>query len=158
VLTGRPLADAYHAMDVFVFTSQTETQGMVLAEAMAAGVPVVALDAPGAREVVRDGRNGRLLREPDRNSFVAALRELHDLPALERSAIREAARRTAEEFTVDRSTDALITLYERAMAEGRSHSPKDDTAWAGLLRLMENEWNIWSRRAQAVARSLGESL
>ncbi len=46
-LCGQPLADAYRAMDVFAFTSQTETQGMVLAEAMAAGVPVVAVDAPG---------------------------------------------------------------------------------------------------------------
>ena len=45
--TGQDLADAYAAMDVFVFSSQSETQGMVLAEAMAAGVPAVALDAPG---------------------------------------------------------------------------------------------------------------
>ncbi len=40
------LADAYAAMDVFAFASQTETQGMVLTEAMAAGLPVVAVDAP----------------------------------------------------------------------------------------------------------------
>ncbi len=58
---GHELADAYGAMNVFVFASQSETQGLVLAEAMAAGVPVVALDAPGAREIVRDHRNGRLL-------------------------------------------------------------------------------------------------
>ena len=50
--TGRELADAYAAMDVFVFSSQSETQGMVLAEAMAAGAPVVALDGPGVRDVV----------------------------------------------------------------------------------------------------------
>ncbi|MFH1496368.1 MAG: glycosyltransferase, partial [Verrucomicrobiota bacterium] len=60
-LSGRPLHDAYAAMNVFAFASTSETQGLVLAEAMAAGNPVVALDAPGAREVVRDGRNGRLL-------------------------------------------------------------------------------------------------
>ena len=51
-LDGQVLADAYHAMDVFVFASRTETQGMVLTEAMAAGKPVVALDAPGVREVL----------------------------------------------------------------------------------------------------------
>ena len=60
-LEGQALVDAYHAMDVFVFASCTETQGMVLTEAMAAGKPVVALDGPGVREVVRDGCNGRLL-------------------------------------------------------------------------------------------------
>ena len=46
-LEGQDLVDAYHAMDVFVFASRSETQGMVLTEAMAAGKPVVALDAPG---------------------------------------------------------------------------------------------------------------
>jgi glycosyltransferase involved in cell wall biosynthesis len=43
---GTKLADVYAAMDVFAFCSRSETQGLVLAEAMAAGVPVVALDAP----------------------------------------------------------------------------------------------------------------
>ncbi|MFO8007411.1 MAG: glycosyltransferase [Candidatus Brocadiia bacterium] len=51
--TGQELVDAYHAMDAFTFASQTETQGMVLVEALAAGCPLVALDAPGAREVVQ---------------------------------------------------------------------------------------------------------
>ena len=59
--TGQELSDAYSAMDLFVFSSQSETQGMVLLEAMAAGKPVIALDASGVREVVADGRNGRLL-------------------------------------------------------------------------------------------------
>ena len=77
VFTGalRPpaLIDAYHAMNVFAFASLTETQGLVLAEAMAAGVAVVAIDAPGAREIVRDGVNGRLLGEADEAAFHAAL-------------------------------------------------------------------------------------
>src|SRR4051812_29476813 len=59
--TGRSLHEAYRAMDVFAFASKSETQGMVLAEAMAAGLPVVALNAPGVREVMRDGENGAML-------------------------------------------------------------------------------------------------
>ena len=51
---GQDLVDAFHAMDVFAFASQTETQGMVLTEAMAAGKPVVAPDGPGIHDVVRD--------------------------------------------------------------------------------------------------------
>ncbi|HSP57954.1 MAG TPA: glycosyltransferase, partial [Halomonas sp.] len=54
-LQGQALIDAYHAMDVFAFASHSETQGMVVAEAMAAGLPVVAVSAPGVSEVVRDG-------------------------------------------------------------------------------------------------------
>ncbi|MFA5276387.1 MAG: glycosyltransferase, partial [Candidatus Omnitrophota bacterium] len=59
VLHYQDLVDAYFAMDVFAFASLSETQGIVLIEAMAAGLPVVALDAPGARDVIEDYHNGR---------------------------------------------------------------------------------------------------
>ena len=52
-----------------VFASLSETQGIVLVEAMAAGVPVVAVDAPGVREVVKDGYNGRLIFGENQNNF-----------------------------------------------------------------------------------------
>lgn len=70
------LVSAYKAMDVFAFSSQSETQGLVLAEAMAAGVPVVALDGTGVRDVIRDGVNGRLLSEAGTSEFCASLLEL----------------------------------------------------------------------------------
>jgi len=60
VLKGPVLAAAYRGMDVFVFASRAETQGMVVAEAALCGTPVVALDAPGVRDVVR-GAVGRLV-------------------------------------------------------------------------------------------------
>ena len=69
VLTHPILASAYQAMDLFAFASKSETQGMVLIEANAAGVPVVALNAPGVREVVVDGENGRLLAEESVEAF-----------------------------------------------------------------------------------------
>ena len=72
-MTSSQVADAYQAMDVFAFASVSETQGLVLAEAMAAGVPAVALDGPGVREVLRDGLNGRLLQSADEASFARAL-------------------------------------------------------------------------------------
>lgn len=57
------LASYYHACDAFLFTSLSETQGIVLLEAMAAGCPVVAVDAPGSRDVVISGKNGFLTKE-----------------------------------------------------------------------------------------------
>lgn len=57
----RELIEAYQAIDLFAFASQSETQGMVLNEAMAAGTPVVAVDAPGVRDIVIDKINGRLV-------------------------------------------------------------------------------------------------
>ena len=80
MLKGKDLVNAYHAMDVFVFASQSETQGLVVTEAMAAGIPVVAVDAPGVREVVKDGVNGRLLVNESIEDFVAGLVWLKKLP------------------------------------------------------------------------------
>lgn len=54
-LARSALPDVYASSDVFLFPSTTETQGLVLAEAMASGCPVVGVDTPQSREVVRDG-------------------------------------------------------------------------------------------------------
>ena len=55
------LLELYKFADLFIFASKTETQGLVLAEAMACGLPVVALDAPGARDIIENGVNGFLV-------------------------------------------------------------------------------------------------
>ena len=72
-LDGQDLIDAYHAMDVFAFASLSETQGIVLIEALAAGVPVVAINVPGVREVVKNNVNGRLISKPDQKKFIEVL-------------------------------------------------------------------------------------
>src|SRR5207302_9870445 len=56
------LAAWYQAADLFLFASETETQGLVLAEAAACGLPAVAVIAPGCDEVVRDGETGILTK------------------------------------------------------------------------------------------------
>jgi len=151
VLHDRQLADAYHAMDVFAFASQNETQGIVLAEAMASGVPVVALDGPGVREVVRDQSNGRLLPAEREEAFAAALAWVAELPAAERLRLRRAARATAQHFSMRRNAARLAALYEslRSMhatlpRPGASHRSK---AW----RRLAEEWKIWKNVAHAAS-------
>ncbi|MEQ8837447.1 MAG: glycosyltransferase, partial [Lacipirellulaceae bacterium] len=78
-LPSQELVDAYYAMDTFAFASLSETQGMVVTEAMAAGTPVVAIDGPGVREAVRNGMNGLLLPTQEVSSFSAALRSIESL-------------------------------------------------------------------------------
>ncbi|MCI9483226.1 MAG: glycosyltransferase family 4 protein, partial [Clostridiaceae bacterium] len=65
VVSNDQLAIWHRACDLFVFASRSETQGIVLLEAMAAGRPVVALRASGSQDVVRDGENGLLTCEAE---------------------------------------------------------------------------------------------
>jgi len=148
-LTGDRLAGAYAAMDAFAFASLSETQGLVLTEAMATGTPVVAIDAPGAREVVRDGENGRLLVAPDETAFAAALAGGAERPAGEAEALRAAAARTAEAFSIDATADRALDLYARLIDSGAPRAAEAD-GWTILMRRLETEWNILSTTADAL--------
>ncbi len=124
--TLRPpaLVDAYHAMDVFAFASLTETQGLVLAEAMAAGVAVVAIDAPGAREIVRDGVNGRLLPTADEAAFREALAWVVGRGGAAARSLRAAAKEAAGAFSLSAVTDRALVAYETVIATARP-APSD---------------------------------
>lgn len=149
------LPDAYDAMDVFAFSSTSETQGMVLAEAMAAGVPAVALDAPGAREVIADGANGRLLAGQELEAFVAALHWVAALSGSELEALRKRVAATAERFSIDRTSDRALALYERIRGS-RPIEPRDvrRSAWAVARRKLAEEWKIFANRAEAAGHAL----
>ncbi len=154
---GRDVVDAYHAMDVFAFSSHSETQGMVLVEALAAGCPLVALDAPGAREVVTDGKNGRLLREEDEDAFAEALREIAEMNPEERSALDGRARESAEPFATPRCVERALALYTEARAEGGTRVHSDEMKWESLLSGIRQEWRLWSNRAAALSNALSEN-
>jgi glycosyltransferase involved in cell wall biosynthesis len=153
-LKGQELIDAYHAMDVFAFASHSETQGLVLAEAMASGVPVVAVDAPGAREVVRDGLNGRLLAADDEAAFVQALSWCASRTRSEREKLLRAVRHTAARFAMSRCARRLEAVYRQVLSGSVQTRPHDDTEWAALLRLVNEQWCILSGVAAAVGDSL----
>ncbi len=149
VLQGSELASAYKAMDVFAFASLTETQGMVLTEAMAAGVPVVALDAPGAREVVRDGVNGRLVPRPDAEAFREALRWVAELHPGERRRLAEGVEATAREFSMPRSASKQLAIYEALVGARRSPRKIDPSPWASARTRIGEEWKILRNIAHA---------
>jgi 1,2-diacylglycerol 3-alpha-glucosyltransferase len=152
-LTGSDLAHAYDAFDLFVFASKTETQGMVLIEAMAAGAPVIALDASGAREVVIDGKNGRLL---DGNAppeqFAGVLNEVFRQPGL-LGKWKTGVYETAVAFSRQKSAKRLQHLYQSTLQAfaGRKSSQDDEiTAWDNLLKAIEVEWDLLVEKARAV--------
>jgi glycosyltransferase involved in cell wall biosynthesis len=153
VLDRSELAHLYAAMDVFAFASLSETQGMVLTEAMAAGTPVIAIDAPGVREVVRDGWNGRLLPSPDTATFVEALRWYRQLDSPARAALTSHAKLTAEEFSLPRTAERAIDLYARLIRRGRRGDHGQDL-WSIARRRIAEEWKIWTNVATAAASAL----
>jgi 1,2-diacylglycerol 3-alpha-glucosyltransferase len=152
VLTGGDLADVYKAMDIFAFSSLSETQGLVLAEAMASGTPVVALDAPGACEVVRDRKNGRLLpTDATPGEFAAALLALVGLAAKDLHEMQAAARETAEAFSAETALTRTIALYEELRARGGLPIKPADELWQTAKRRLAREAELIGNVAHAVS-------
>ncbi|MDR7418010.1 MAG: glycosyltransferase [Armatimonadota bacterium] len=101
--------DCYAAADIFAFASPTETQGMVVVEAMAAGLPVVAVGAGGVAEAVRDGQTG-LLTLADADALASAMRRMLDDTAL-RARCAAAGREAARAYAIEALVHKLVGLY-----------------------------------------------
>ncbi|MGH7943814.1 MAG: glycosyltransferase [Opitutaceae bacterium] len=152
--TGRVLREAYRSMDVFAFASQSETQGMVVAEAMAAGVPVVALNASGVREVVRDGFNGFLLpADAPADAFADALARCAG-PEL-REKLGRGAHETAAEFSREQAARRALAFYEETRRATRARRLLHHLSpWAALVQRVGLEWDLLSTRTQSVAAAV----
>jgi glycosyltransferase involved in cell wall biosynthesis len=103
----------YRAMDIFVLASHREGMPRAAMEASASGIPVVATDIRGCREVVDDGVTGVLVPQKDVNSLVAAIRRLAGDPGLRRRMGAAGARRAQLEFDEDRVVRVVMKTYER---------------------------------------------
>jgi phosphatidyl-myo-inositol alpha-mannosyltransferase len=110
----------YHAAaDVFVSPATgQESFGIVLVEAMAAGVPVVASDIEGYREVVRDGVDGLLVPPNDPNALAAAIRRVLSEPELA-AALKAAGRSRAQAFSWQAVAPRLEAVYDRVLSATR---------------------------------------
>ena len=67
------LIDCYRSADAFVFASNTETQGLVILEAMAVGVPVVSTAVLGTKDILEKGKPGAVVVPESRHDFAAAI-------------------------------------------------------------------------------------
>lgn len=103
------------AADLFVFPSLTDTQGLVLTEAMAAGTPVVAIEAPGPVDVLAEG--GGILVPADEEDFAEAVLTLLDDEA-RRQAMAETALQVVQRYAIPETTKRLLEVYEAAVAAG----------------------------------------
>ena len=109
-LAGQDLAAAYASGDAFLFPSSTETLGLVLLEAMAAGCPVVGANRGGIPDIVSDGVNGCLYEPNQEGSLAAAVERLLG-DASQRAQLRQNAREEAERWGWAGATEQLRGYY-----------------------------------------------
>jgi glycosyltransferase involved in cell wall biosynthesis len=109
-LAGEELGAAYASADAFIFPSRTETLGLVLLEAMAAGCPVIAADAGGIPDIVTNGVNGFMFDPTDEQGAVVATQKLLGMKA-ERELLRQNARVEAERWGWEGATRQLERFY-----------------------------------------------
>ncbi len=116
-LHGSALAQAYATADGFVFPSTTETLGLVLYEAMAAGLPILAADSPPTREVLEEGEAGIIYSGRDSDVLLRSVHELlYDEPR--RAGLRKRGRQIAEAMDWSGPTRQLVEYYQSVIQEG----------------------------------------
>jgi hypothetical protein len=119
---------------------------------LAAGVPVVALDATGPRELIVDQEHGRLLKNESMPKFLSALEWIYRLHHSEREVMRAHCRLRAEEFSMDRTARQCLDLYHQAQQKLPTKSAVNrlSAPW----RLLEDEWQLWQNRVHALAEAI----
>jgi phosphatidylinositol alpha 1,6-mannosyltransferase len=115
ILRGEALAEAYANMDVFAFTSTTDTFGNVVQEAFASGVPAIVTPHGGPKFIIREGETGFV--GEDAAGFAAHIRMLmRDREKL--AAMKQAARQQALEATWDRVFEGVYRAYDYCLGRG----------------------------------------
>ena len=111
------LVDAYHAADVFVLPSVHEPFGIVILEAWAAGLPVVASRIGGIPAFVTDNETGLLFTSKDERELVNALVQIRQQPDLAQRLAVAGKDKAVHKFGWDTITSRLADLYEEALRE-----------------------------------------
>ena len=119
-LSGEELASAYASGDIFLFPSSTETLGLVLLEAMAAGCPVIGANKGGIPDIINDGVNG-CLYDPDgvdqgKSSLIEATKKILNNNT-KKENMRIEARKESEKWNWSQATLQLKKYYEETLKE-----------------------------------------
>jgi len=115
--TAQDLANTYRAMDALIFPSRLEGFGLVVAEAMACGLPVVITDGSALTELVEHGETGLLCPQDDVSAFVSAIRQLVGDDVL-RINLANAARHHAENyFKLNSMVNSYIKIYRQVLSD-----------------------------------------
>lgn len=107
----KEIKNYYAAADIFVYASLSETQGMVISEAMYGGLPIVAVRAPGAKDLVEEGINGFLV-ENNKNEFAEAVNKLAADKDLRKKFAGNSKRIARAKYTDAVCADKMLEVYK----------------------------------------------
>ncbi|MBN2251404.1 MAG: glycosyltransferase [Candidatus Altiarchaeota archaeon] len=107
-LERQELLEFYSALDVFIFPSVAETQGLVALESMACGKPIVGADALALKDTIVDGVNGYLYQSGDRRELLEKI----DMAYENRETLSRNCIEYVKQHSVDRSMERLVELYQ----------------------------------------------
>ncbi len=119
-LQGEELSQAYASADIFTFPSALETFGLVVVEAMAAGLPVVSSRVGGIPDVVEEGVTGFTFDAGDTDGLIAGVQQILAVPG-RLETMGQQARAFAETQSWDAMMDEVIAHYERLIAQAHAH-------------------------------------
>lgn len=115
---NKELLDCYAAGDVFVFSSKTETQGLVLLEAMASGVPIVSIAELGTRDILLQQR-GAVVSEEDVEKFSGLVGEVLTAPAVHKR-MRKEGQEFVHEWSHQELSKSLLDFYQKIILEHKN--------------------------------------
>lgn len=114
------LIDCYHSADLFVFSSRTETQGLVLLEAMAAGTPVVSVAAMGTRDILIECPAAQIV-EDDPQAFADTLLEIVEDPARMKS-LQDNCEAAVQAWDSTTMASKMLSFYRSVLAAQTTNS------------------------------------
>lgn len=117
-LHGDELSQAFASGDAFIFPSTSETLGLVILEAMAAGLPVIAAHSGPTVEQIDDGVNGLIFESGNTDSLIEAVKIIDDKERLEKMS--QEARKEALKYSWDAASAKLLSYYEKAKVEHKA--------------------------------------
>ncbi|MFZ1399671.1 MAG: glycosyltransferase family 4 protein [Candidatus Promineifilaceae bacterium] len=110
-------ANFLRQLDIFVLPSRFEAFGLVAAEAMAVGTPVIVTNAGGLPEVVADGQTGLVVPVDNRPALAQAIGQLAAQPTLRQQLIQAGKQHSQTYFSVARMADETVNLYQKHLAQ-----------------------------------------
>lgn len=115
IKTKEALADIYNDMDALLFPSRLEGFGLVVAEAMACGLPVIISNSSALPELVEHYETGIICKKDDVNSFISEVHNLRHNPELAKKLSNQSSKRAKELFDPQKMIDAYIDLYRKTL-------------------------------------------